>query len=170
MLDDLRVTAKVSQNLHAELILRAVARARRGAGSVEAGIEEMRAFLKEIGVTPAEYLPTDGSGLSRKNLVTPIALVKLLQFMYRSPHREDWLSLLPIGGEDGTLKLRLRNTAAAGRIHAKTGSLTHVSSLSGYAERRDGTMLVFSFLSNNQDAAPAEVRAVLDKICVLITE
>ena len=170
LLDDLRVTAKVSQNLHAELILRAVARARRGAGSVEAGIEEMRAFLKEIGVTPAEYLPTDGSGLSRKNLVTPIALVKLLQFMYRSPHREDWLSLLPIGGEDGTLKLRLRNTAAAGRIHAKTGSLTHVSSLSGYAERRDGTMLVFSFLSNNQDAAPAEVRAVLDKICVLITE
>jgi D-alanyl-D-alanine carboxypeptidase/D-alanyl-D-alanine-endopeptidase (penicillin-binding protein 4) len=170
LLDDLRVTAKVSQNLHAELLLRAVARARRGAGSVEAGIEEMRMFLKEIGVTPDEYLPTDGSGLSRKNLVTPGAVVKLLQFMYRSPHREDWLSLLPIGGEDGTLKLRLRNTSAAGRIHAKTGSLTHVSSLSGYAERRDGTMLAFSFLSNNQDAAPVEVRAVLDKICVLITE
>src|SRR5262249_51785707 len=84
--DDLRVTAKVSQNLHAELILRAVARARRGSGSVEAGIEEMRVFLKEIGVTPPEFLPTDGSGLSRKNLVTPSAVVKLLQYMYRSPH------------------------------------------------------------------------------------
>jgi D-alanyl-D-alanine carboxypeptidase/D-alanyl-D-alanine-endopeptidase (penicillin-binding protein 4) len=170
LLEDLRVTAKVSQNLHAELILRAVARTRRGVGSVEAGLEEMRAFLKEIGVTPAEYHPTDGSGLSRKNLVTPSAVVKLLQFMYQSPHRENWLSLLPIGGEDGTLKLRLRKTAAAGRIYAKTGSLTHVASLSGYAQRSDGTMLAFSFLSNNQDAPSAEVRAVLDKICVLITE
>ena len=170
LLEDLRVTAKVSQNLHAELILRAVARARRGAGSVEAGLAEMRAFLKEVGVTPNEYHPTDGSGLSRKNLVTPGAVVKLLQFMYRSPHRENWLSLLPIGGEDGTLKLRLRNTAAAGRIRAKTGALTHVSSLSGYALRGDGSMLAFSFLANNQDAASAEVRAVLDKICVLITE
>jgi D-alanyl-D-alanine carboxypeptidase/D-alanyl-D-alanine-endopeptidase (penicillin-binding protein 4) len=170
LLDDLRVTAKVSQNLHAELILLAVARARRGVGTVEAGLEEMQAFLKEIGVTPAEYHPTDGSGLSRKNLVTPSAVVKLLQFMYNSPHRENWMSLLPIGGEDGTLKLRLRKTAAAGRIHAKTGSLTHVSSLSGYSERSDGSMLAFSFLANNQDAASAEVRAVLDKICVLITE
>src|SRR5262249_18750634 len=120
LLDDLRVTTKLSQNLHAELILRAVGRARRGMGTVEAGIEEMRVFLKEIGVTPAEYLPTDGSGLSRKNLVTPSAVVKLLQFMYRSPLREDWLSLLPIGGEDGTLKLRLRNTPAPRRIHAQT--------------------------------------------------
>jgi D-alanyl-D-alanine carboxypeptidase/D-alanyl-D-alanine-endopeptidase (penicillin-binding protein 4) len=170
LIEDLRVTAKVSQNLHAELALRAVGRARRGIGSAEAGLEEMRAFLKQIGVTKDEYLPTDGSGLSRKNLVTPGAVVKLLQYMYKSPHRENWLSLLPIGGEDGTLKLRLRNTAAAGSIRAKTGSLTHVSSLSGYAQRKDGTLLAFSFLTNSQDAASAEVRAVLDKICVLLTE
>jgi serine-type D-Ala-D-Ala carboxypeptidase/endopeptidase (penicillin-binding protein 4) len=170
LLEDLRVTAKVSQNLHAELILRAVARAWRGAGTREAGLLEMRAFLKEIGVSAEEYQPNDGSGLARTNLVTPAAVVKLLQYMYRSPHRENWLSLLPIGGEDGTLKLRLRNTGAAGRIHAKTGSLTHVAALSGYAERRDGTMLAFSLLSNNQSAPSAEVRAVLDKICVLMTE
>jgi len=170
LIEDLRVTAKVSQNLHAELILRAVARARRGEGSFEAGLAEMRAFLKEIGVTRDEYQPRDGSGLSHKNLVTPGAVVKLLQYMYRSPHRENWLSLLPVGGEDGTLKLRLRNTGAAGRIHAKTGSLTHVMSLSGYAQRGNGAMLAFSFLSNNQNAASGEVRGVLDKICVLMTE
>ena len=101
--------------------------------------------------------------------MTPAAVVKLLQFMYRSPHRENWIGLLPIGGEDGTLQTRLRNTTAAGRIHAKTGSLTHVNSLSGYAERADGSMLAFSFLTNNQGAPSAEIRAVLDKLCVAMT-
>jgi D-alanyl-D-alanine carboxypeptidase/D-alanyl-D-alanine-endopeptidase (penicillin-binding protein 4) len=170
LLEALRVMAKVSQNLHAELILRAVARARRGAGSREAGIEEMRAFLKEAGVPAGEYQLADGSGLSRTSLVTPAAVVKLLRFMYASPHREDWLSILPVGGEDGTLRLRMRGSAAAGRIHAKTGSLTHVAALSGYAERKDGTMLAFSLLSNNQSVPAREVRAVLDKICVLMVE
>jgi D-alanyl-D-alanine carboxypeptidase/D-alanyl-D-alanine-endopeptidase (penicillin-binding protein 4) len=102
--------------------------------------------------------------------VTPAAVVKLLQYMYASKNREDWLSLLPVGAEDGTLRLRLRKTTAAGRIHAKTGALTHVTALSGYAERKDGTMLAFSFLANNQPAPGSEVRRVLDKICVLMTE
>jgi len=170
LLEGLRVAAKVSQNLHAEMILRAVGRARRGTGSREAALEEMREFLKEIGVPASEYQLDDGSGLSRTSLVTPEAVVKLLRFMYRAPYRENWLSLLPVGGEDGTLRLRMRDTAAAGRIHAKTGSLTHVTALSGYAERKDGTMLAFSFLANNQGVPAREVRAVLDKICVLMTE
>jgi D-alanyl-D-alanine carboxypeptidase/D-alanyl-D-alanine-endopeptidase (penicillin-binding protein 4) len=170
LLENLRVMAKVSQNLHAELILRAVARAQRGAGSREAGIQEMRVFLKEAGLPSGDYQLADGSGLSRTSLVTPGAVMKLLRFMYSSPLRENWLSLLPVGGEDGTLRLRLRGTVAAGRIHAKTGSLTHVTALSGYAERRDGTVLAFSFIANNQSAPGGEVRAVLDKICVLMTE
>jgi D-alanyl-D-alanine carboxypeptidase/D-alanyl-D-alanine-endopeptidase (penicillin-binding protein 4) len=170
LLEDLRVTAKVSQNLHAELMVRAVGRARRGSGSLEAGLEEMQEFAKEIGITPDEFQPRDASGLSRLNLVSPAAVVKLLQFMYRSPQRENWIGLLPIGGEDGTLQTRLRNTSAARRIHAKTGSLTHVNSLSGYAERADGTMLAFSFLTNNQNAPAAEIRAALDKLCVAMTE
>jgi D-alanyl-D-alanine carboxypeptidase/D-alanyl-D-alanine-endopeptidase (penicillin-binding protein 4) len=170
LLEDLRVMAKVSQNLHAELMLRAVGRARRGAGTLEAGLEEMRAFLKEVGVSAGEFQASDASGLSRTNLVTPAAVVKLLEYMYRSPHRQDWMGLLPVGGEDGTLRLRFRDTAAAGRIRAKTGTLTHITSLSGYAERRDGGMLAFSFLANNESAPAAEVRAILDKLCVLMTE
>ena len=130
----------------------------------------MQEFAKEIGITPDEFQPRDASGLSRLNLVSPAAVVKLLQFMYRSPQRENWIGLLPIGGEDGTLQTRLRNTGAARRIHAKTGSLTHVNSLSGYAERADGTMLAFSFLTNNQNAPAAEIRAALDKLCVAMTE
>jgi serine-type D-Ala-D-Ala carboxypeptidase/endopeptidase (penicillin-binding protein 4) len=170
LLEGLRVAAKVSQNLHAELILRAVARARRDVGSRDAGLAEMRVFLKEIGIPASEYLLDDGSGLSRKSLVTPDAVVKLLRHMYRSPQRDNWLALLPVGGEDGTLRHRMLGTEAAGRIHAKTGSLTHVSALSGYAERKDGTMLAFSFLANNEGVPASEVRAVLDKICVLMTE
>ncbi len=112
LLEDLRVTAKESQNLHAELILRAVARARRGMGSREAGLQEMRMFLKEAGIPASEYHLDDGSGLSRTSLLTPGAVVKLLRFMYHSPNRENWLSLLPVGGEDGTLRLRLRGTEA----------------------------------------------------------
>ena len=170
LLDVLRVAVKVSQNLHTELILREAGRAGKGAGTREAGLRELRVFLKKAGVSGAEFQFNDGSGLARTNLVTPAAVVKLLQYMYGSKSREDWLSLLPIGGEDGTLKLRMRKSAAAGHIRAKTGALTHVTTLSGYAERSDGTMLAFSFLANNEPATGAEVRRVLDKICVLMTE
>ena len=67
-------------------------------------------------------------------------MVKLLRYMYHSPARANWISLLPVGGQDGTLSTRFADRAATGRIHAKTGSLSHVSALSGYAERRGGQM------------------------------
>jgi hypothetical protein len=165
--EDLRITDKVSQNLHAELALRAVARARRNIGSFEAGREEMRAFLSEVGVEASAYTLFDGSGLSRLNLVTPAAVVKLLRYMYGSPARADWISLLPVGGLDGTLSSRFGDGPATGRIHAKTGSLSHVSALSGYAERRDGRWVGFSVLVNNYNGTAADIRGVMDRICTL---
>jgi D-alanyl-D-alanine carboxypeptidase/D-alanyl-D-alanine-endopeptidase (penicillin-binding protein 4) len=170
LLEDLRITDKVSQNLHAEMALRAVARARRNIGSFEAGREEMRTFLAEIGVEAGEYTLFDGSGLSRLDLVTPDAVIKLLRHMYRSPKREDWISLLPIGGKDGTLSTRFADGAAAGRIHAKTGSLAHVSALSGYAQRPGGRWVAFSVLVNNYNGPSADIRGVMDRICTLIME
>ena len=169
-LEDLRITAKVSQNLHAELALRAVARARRNIGSFEGGREEMKGFLGEVGIEPTAYNLFDGSGLSRLNLVTPAAVVKLLRYMYDSPARANWISLLPVGGQDGTLSARFGEGPAAGRIHAKTGSLSHVSALSGYVERPDGRWVGFSVLVNNYNGATAEVRGVMDRICSLIME
>jgi D-alanyl-D-alanine carboxypeptidase/D-alanyl-D-alanine-endopeptidase (penicillin-binding protein 4) len=169
-LEDLRITDKVSQNLHAELALRAVARARRNIGSFEAGREEMRTFLKEVGVDPGAYTLFDGSGLSRLNLVTPSAVVKLLRYMYAPKTRADWISLLPIGGQDGTLSTRFSEAAVQGRIHAKTGSLSHVSALSGYAERPGGRWVAFSVLVNNYNGPVADIRGVMDRICALIME
>ena len=169
-LEDLRITDKVSQNLHAELALRAVARARRNIGSFEAGREEMKAFLGEVGVEASAYTLYDGSGLSRLNLVTPAAVVKLLRYMYGSPARANWISLLPVGGLDGTLSSRFGDGPATGRIHAKTGSLSHVSALSGYAERRGGRWVGFSVLVNNYNGSAADIRGVMDRICALIME
>jgi D-alanyl-D-alanine carboxypeptidase/D-alanyl-D-alanine-endopeptidase (penicillin-binding protein 4) len=171
LIEDLRVTAKVSQNLHAELTLRAVGRVVRNVGSFEAGMAEMKTFLAEAGVDPAGYNLLDGSGLSRLDLVTPATVVKLLRFMYASPARENFLSILPVGGQDGTLTTRFGGTPAAGRVLAKTGSLSHVSALSGYIQRPDGAWLAFSVLVNNYGGrGVAEVRGVMDRICNLILE
>jgi D-alanyl-D-alanine carboxypeptidase/D-alanyl-D-alanine-endopeptidase (penicillin-binding protein 4) len=170
LLEDLRITDKVSQNLHAELALRAVGKARRGEGSFEASFEEMKAFLEELGITDEQYTFRDGSGLSRQNLITPSTMMKLLLHMWRGPYREQWLSLLPVAAQDGTLNNRFAETAAAGRVFAKTGSLSHVSALSGYLKRNDGTWTAFSILVNNYNARTVEVRGLMDRICTLIVE
>ena len=81
---------------------------------------------------------------------------------------ENFLSILPVGGQDGTLGSRFSSPDLAGRIHAKTGSLSHVSALSGYAQRRRGDWIAFSILVNNYNGPTAEVRAVMDKICELL--
>lgn len=170
LLEDLRVTDKVSQNLHAEMALRAVGRARRGIGSREAGLAEMKDFLAEVGVAPDQYGFNDGSGLSRGNLVTPATVVKLLRYMYQSKARENWISLLPVGAQDGSLANRFVDTPVAGRIHAKTGSVAHVSALSGYIQRPNGDWVVFSILVNNFNASAGEIRNVMDRICAAIME
>ena len=90
--------------------------------------------------------------------------------MYGAPARENWISLLPVGGQDGTLSSRFGDGAAAGRVHAKTGSLSHVSALSGYAHRLGGNWIAFSILVNNYNAHTADVRSVMDRICNLIVE
>ena len=170
LLEDLKITAKVSQNLHAELALRAVARARRTQGSREEGLEEMKAFLTESGIEPEAYSFHDGSGLSRLDLLSPAAVVRLLEAMYDSPQQQDWISLLPIGGQDGTLNARFSGNPSAARIHAKTGTLTHVNALSGYIQRRDGVSVAFSILVNNDNGPAGDVRSIIDRICTLIVE
>ena len=170
LLEDLRITAKVSQNLHAEMALRAVGRAMRGEGSREAGLEELKSFLAEAEVTPDGYEMHDGSGLARTDLVTPRAVVALLRYMYAGAQRENFISLLPVASQDGTLSERLGGKAVAGRIFAKTGSLAHVNALSGYARGARGNWIAFSILVNNSHAPAGEIRAVMDRICTLILE
>ncbi len=173
MIQLIKIVNKVSQNLHAEILLREVARAKTGEGSLKAGLEELAAFLREVGITPDEYRLSDGSGLSRQDKLTPAALVKLLVYMYRSPHRDAWIDSLPIGGVDGTLKMRfdrrVASRAAGRRISAKTGTLDHARSLSGYAMSKSRGPLAFSIMVNNF-ADSSEIREIVDRIGVLLTE
>jgi D-alanyl-D-alanine carboxypeptidase/D-alanyl-D-alanine-endopeptidase (penicillin-binding protein 4) len=170
LVQDLQATAKESLNLHAEMALRAVGRARRNIGSREAGLVELRDLLVEAGADPGAWDIGDGSGLARVNLVTPSTVVKLLRFMMASPAHDAWLSLLPVAGQDGTLSGRFGDNPAAGRVHAKTGTVAHVSALSGYAQRADGSWVVFSILANNYNGPASEIRGVMDSICGLMVE
>ena len=145
-------------------MLREVAAVRRNIGSIEAGQQEMRQFLTRAGTTAAEYDFTDGSGLSRVTLASPSAITKLLAYMYGSRHKDSWLSLLPVGGVDGTLRTRFAGHPEAAKIHAKTGSYMHVRALSGYAESPAYGPVAFSFIVNDSVAAPGEISHFLDTI------
>jgi len=160
----LQVTDKVSQNLHAEVMLREIAVAAKHFGSRDAGLNEMRDFLTEIGVDKDEYRFNDGSGLSRSTLVTPAALTKLLAYMYQSSQRETWVNLLPVAGVDGTLARRFPDHPEARAIRAKTGTLSHVRANSGYADSPEYGPLAFSFLVNNYSAQVADINKFLDAV------
>ena len=170
LLDLLQVVDKVSQNLHAEIMLREVAVASGHAGSVQTGLDAMDDFLAGMGITKADHQFTDGSGLSRATLVTPQAFTKLLGYMNQSKYREQWFGLLPIGGEDGTLGRRFAEHPEARAIHAKTGTLDHVRALSGYAETTKNGRVAFSFLVNNFDGPGAGVIAVLDQLALALLQ
>ena len=133
LIESVRVLNKMSQNLHAELLLRTIAREKTGIGSTEIGLKLEEDFLKSVGVADGDAVLTDGSGLSTNNLVTPRAVIALLQYAIHQPWGPDFMATLPVAGVDGTLEDRMKDTPASGLIQAKTGGLEHVHALSGYA-------------------------------------
>src|SRR5512147_399298 len=100
LIQDLKVINKVSQNLHAELMLRLLGREKGNGGTIEAGLEVMRSFLLQAGIHSDEYVFFDGSGLSRQNLVTPHALVRLLRYVDSQPWGPRFEDTLPVAGLD----------------------------------------------------------------------
>src|SRR5271163_509865 len=165
-----RVTNKVSQNLHAELLLRAVAHEKKGFGVTDAGIWAEQDFLKTVGVADGDVVFTDGSGLSRDDLVTPRAVVQILRWDALQPWGADYISTFPIAGQDGTLETRLKDTVASGRIQAKTGALDHVRAISGFATTVRGERLIFSIFGNNNPQRGRDATVAADAIAVAMVE
>lgn len=170
LIEDVRVTNKTSQNLHAEMNLRLVGKLDGMPPSFEGGAAAVRQFLLQAGLTADEFTFLDGSGLSRRDLVTPAAVVQLLLYASRQPWGAAYKESLPVSGVDGSLAERFLNTPAGGLIHAKTGSLSHVNALSGYGETRTGSQFVFSILCNNHDLPPGRVLSAIDSIVQLLVK
>lgn len=163
-----QVVNKVSQNLHAEIVLREAGFAANRDGSAESGLKELKVLLKSIGGTKGDYDIRDGSGLSRLNLIAPALTVKLLTHMVGTPLRDVWIASLPVGGVDGTLENRFAKIPEGARVQAKTGTISHVNSLSGYIDSQTYGTVVFSIMSNGANVPAAEIRGAVDKICAEI--
>ncbi|HEV7552258.1 MAG TPA: D-alanyl-D-alanine carboxypeptidase/D-alanyl-D-alanine-endopeptidase [Candidatus Angelobacter sp.] len=169
-LEDIRVTNKTSQNLHAELALRLVGKLRGYGGSFEGGAAAVKQFLLQAGLKDDEFTFLDGSGLSRRDLVTPAATIQLLIYASRQPWGAAFEESLPVSGVDGSLADRFMNTPAAGLVHAKTGSLSHVNALSGYGQTQSGKRFVFSIFCNNHNLPGGKVLAAIDSVVQLLVQ
>ncbi len=168
LIDNLRILIKSSRNLYGEMLLRRLGAEVSGVGSLETGLQALEAFLEKAGIADEPLDFSDGSGLSRTNLLTPASVVRLLQFMERHPQAAGFRDCLPVAGRDGTLKNRMKGTAAEARVLAKTGTLKFVSSLAGYVTNLDGTRMAFSIMANNTRSSPREARRAIDAICALM--
>jgi len=168
--DAVKLINKISQNLHTEMLLRTVAR-QSGVWATPDDLVKVPAdFYASVGIVADDVIQTDASGLSRHDLVTPRAIVTLLEFAQTQSWFRIYYDSLPVAGVDGTLEDRMKTTPAAGRIHAKTGSVEHVRTLSGFAETPNGRRLIFSFLSNNQAGKNHETADALTGLCVAMLE
>lgn len=159
---------KESQNLHAELMLLAASRDNNGAANRADALKAEQQFLTAAGIPESAYGFADGSGLSRRTLVAPVAITRLLTFMAQSPNREVYRDALPIAGVDGTLEHRFAKSGDVTMIRAKTGSLSHVSALSGYIDQPSGRRLAFSIIANHSLEPASVIRPIIDKIAVAI--
>ena len=161
---------KVSQNLHAEILLRTVAKEKTGIGSLGGGLKIEQQFLTSIGLPLGDVLLDDGSGLSRENLVTPRAVVDLLEYIQQQAWGKDFLATLPVAGLDGTLDHRMIGTPAEGRVSAKTGSVERTQAISGFAATIQGERLIFSMFVNHNGTTGREAEKILDSILVSMVQ
>jgi D-alanyl-D-alanine carboxypeptidase/D-alanyl-D-alanine-endopeptidase (penicillin-binding protein 4) len=155
--EDIKYTLKVSQNLHAELLLRRLGKAYGTDGSTAQGTRVVRQFLINAGLDGNDFIFYDGSGLSGHDLVAPRATVALLAFA-------EWKASLPVAGEDGTLASRFANGPLKGRLFAKTGTLSEARALSGFVEAASGRTLIFSVMVDNHAPNTPADKDVMDRI------
>jgi len=156
-----------SQNWFAEMLLKQLGRQFGHGGSWTEGLAVERRFLIDsVRVDSTEFSLVDGSGLSSGNLVSPLTFTKILRFIHAHPRAQTFLAGLPQSGGVGSLRRRFLGTPLEGRVRAKDGSIGGVNSLSGFIERPDGRLLIFSVQANHHAQAGRAVIAAIDSVVV----
>lgn len=164
---------KESDNLSAEMTLFALAEKFYGKpANAKNGINVLEKMIDEIGLEPDNYRFADGSGVSHYNVLSAELLMKILKYFYEK--KPELFSILynsfPIGGIDGTLEYRMENKLVKENVHAKTGTLTGVSSLSGYLTNKKEHLIAFSIIMQNYIGSSSKAKEVQDEICKILSE
>ncbi len=160
---------KLSNNMIAEILVKAIGHQVTGHGSWTAGLPVIARYLRTLGVDTSQVEQTDGSGLGHSNYTTATQLSNVLRAIQRKPWFPVFYDAIPIAGQPdplvgGTLRSRMAGTPAAGNVHAKTGTLTGVSALSGYVTSSGGERLIFSIVFNGyRGGAPTDLQ---DRIAI----
>lgn len=166
-------TNQQSNNLYAEALLRIlgvrVQLTPTTGSTAEIGLQNVKETLTTLGVDPTGYALADGSGLSRQNLASPVAIAQTLRVMANSPLATVYRTSLPIAGVSGTLKSRFQGTTAQGIVLAKTGTMSGVVALSGYINSPNYEPLVFSIIVNQSDQPTSVLRQTIDNIVLFLT-
>ncbi|NED99943.1 D-alanyl-D-alanine carboxypeptidase/D-alanyl-D-alanine endopeptidase [Phytoactinopolyspora halotolerans] len=164
---------KLSNNGHAEVLIKAMGREAAGAGTWPAGLDVMDDTMEAWGLDTGTIGSVDGSGLSRRNWIPPNEIIQLLLAVQDEPWYDAWYESLPVAGVEerfvgGTLRFRMDGTAADGNVRGKTGTLTGATGLSGYVTTADGDELVYSILLNNYlSSKPSDIE---DAIAIRLAE
>ena len=162
-------TNQNSNNLYAEALLKQLGRQSETATDVtEASIAIALQILNSLGINTESIVMVDGSGLARKNLVTPEAMVDTLQAMARSPFAQTYRDSLAVAGVRGTLRNRLRDTPAEGRLWGKSGAISRNFTLAGYLEPENHPPIAFSIFINNIDQRGRVARQLIDDLVLLL--
>lgn len=164
-------TNKISYNLGAEMVLYAVSDKFFGdpANAIN-GIKIVDSLISLSGLHPSDYRIVDGSGVSHYNLITTETLVSVLKYIYiNHPNIFNILyKSFPIAGIDGTLQNRMQSFPVQNNVHAKTGSLSGVSSLTGFVKSSNDHLLVFSIIVNDYVGSSKHARQIEDEICNIL--
>lgn len=168
LVQDITLTNKISQNLHAELLLRLLGKLCAKDGSLEEGTRVVRQFLIDAGISDNDFFFYDGSGMSMDDRIAPRAYTQLLVYAARQPWGAGWRATFPVAGVDGTLFHRFRNTPLQGKLWAKTGTLNEATALSGYLTAASGKTIVFSIMINGHRPGSEAESAAIEHICEAI--
>ena len=169
--DIVRFMLKNSDNLSAENLLKYLSHTLNGGrGSASGGADLVKRYLRQRGMPTDRMLIADGSGVSRYNLTSADSVTHLLVAAYKDQAFSNvFVNALPIAGVDGTLAGRMKGTPAEGKVKAKTGSMSGLSTLAGYTTSADGEPLAFTMIMQNFIGSPERIRDLQDRLAVLLS-